>query len=96
MAVIIKEIGKTIQLTSYPKQIVLSATLGGVSDPVYYEFMQAAPASQWTINHNLGFFPQTQVFSAGGVKLEADILNVSPNQTIVSHKSPIAGYARLN
>lgn len=62
----------------------------------FFEFVQSTPLSTWTINHNLGFNPSVQVFSSGGLQVDAEIQNVTVNQTIISFISAFAGYARLN
>lgn len=60
-----------------------------------YDFVQASPASEWIINHNLGFNPNVQVFSVGGLMMLADVQHFSLNQTRVYHVTPTAGKARL-
>jgi hypothetical protein len=61
-----------------------------------FEFVQPTPLATWTINHNLGFNPSVQVFSSGGLQVDAEIQNTTVNQTIISFVSAFAGYARLN
>jgi len=60
-----------------------------------FNFSQSSPALLWTINHGLGFRPNVQLFTVGGVEFEAQILHTSNIQTLVYHNSPIAGTARL-
>lgn len=59
-----------------------------------YEHEQAAASDEWTVNHNLGFYPSVAVRSTGGVEVEAEVLHVSVNQFKVYFSAPFAGFAR--
>lgn len=59
-----------------------------------YEHTQAAAASTWTINHNLGFRPNVQLRSVGHVLIGGDVQHPSTTQAIANLESPFAGYAR--
>lgn len=54
---------------------------------------QVAPALAWTVNHNLGAYPQIDVFSPGRVQVEAAIVHVSENQALIQFNSPQSGFA---
>jgi Major tropism determinant N-terminal domain len=60
-----------------------------------FDYVQAVPATVWTINHNLGYRPTVGVFSPGGVEVEADVLHVSLNQTTITFNAAYSGFARL-
>jgi hypothetical protein len=60
-----------------------------------YTHTQSSPSATWTINHNLGIKPSVEVFSVGGLEVDASVLHVSNNQVAVSFATPFAGYARL-
>lgn len=62
----------------------------------FYRHTQTAPSAIWTIVHNLNFEPQTQVFSSGGVRVEAFIQNLSLSTTQIIFSSPFSGYAILS
>ena len=62
----------------------------------FYKHSQTTPSTIWTIVHNLNFEPQTQVFSSGGVKIEAFVQNLSLTTTQVIFSSPFSGYAILS
>lgn len=64
---------------------------GGSSSPV--NVAQTTPSSLWTVNHNLGFKPQVQVYSSGGVEVIAQVTHVSDNQYQVSFTSPRIGFS---
>jgi len=58
-----------------------------------YFHNQPAPLAAWTVNHNFGRFALCEAFSVGGVKLGAEIVNVSVNQSQVLFVFPLAGFA---
>jgi len=60
-----------------------------------YVHDQLVASDTWVINHNLGFKPICQVFSAGSREILVDVLHTSTNQTIVYLTSPNTGFARL-
>lgn len=62
----------------------------------FYKHTQSTPSAIWTITHNLNFEPQTQVFSLGGVRIEAFIQNLSLTTTQIIFSSPFSGYAILS
>lgn len=62
----------------------------------FYKYSQNTPSATWIIVHNLGFEPQTQVFSLGGVRIEAFIQNLSLTTTQIIFSSPFSGYAILS
>ncbi len=63
---------------------------------VFYKHTQNTPSATWIIVHNLNFEPQTQVFSSGGVKIEAFTQNLSLTTTQIVFSSPFSGYAILS
>lgn len=60
-----------------------------------FNFTQPVPSATWIINHNLGFRPDTTLYTVGNVKFEARVTNPTVNQTIVEMTTPLAGTARL-
>jgi hypothetical protein len=59
-----------------------------------YRHNQTAPATTWTVNHNLGFVPQVEVFNAGSVRLPlAAVSNPTLNQTIITFNAATSGFA---
>ena len=61
-----------------------------------YRYEQATPATTWIINHNLGFRPSVELFSTGGMEIDAEVLHLSDYQTRVYLTAPTSGFARLN
>lgn len=67
----------------------------GVANTSFYFFYQVSPALTWTINHNLGYTPVTQVFNDGSREIIAEIINITVNQVMVYFDTPTSGFARL-
>lgn len=61
-----------------------------------FEHVQSSASASWVINHNLGRRVDTEVFTVGGQKIIAEVLNVSNNQAIVTLDAAAAGYAVIN
>lgn len=68
---------------------------GSNGGSVAYRHQQSAPATVWTINHNLGFWPSVSIVDTGGFEIEADVRHMSVNQVVVVFAIPLAGVARL-
>lgn len=61
-----------------------------------YTHVQSAPASPWTVNHNLGYRPAVSVFSVGGKEVIVEIIHASVNQTLIYFDSPMPGSATFS
>lgn len=61
-----------------------------------HQHTQAAPATEWVINHNLGAWPTARVYTPGLVEIEAEIVHTSPNQTRIRFNTAQAGIAVLH
>ena len=63
---------------------------------IAYVHDQPTPSDTWTINHNRGFKPLVEAFSAGNILMPlVEVLHTSVNQTIIYFNVPTAGFARL-
>lgn len=58
--------------------------------------LQSAPASTWTINHNLGYRPAVEILDSGGQEIEANVSHPTANQAVVQLNPATAGIARLS
>ena len=56
-----------------------------------YDHDQASPSAEWVVNHNLGRLVSVTVLSPGGVEVEAEVVQVSVNQTRVFFNLPQTG-----
>lgn len=69
---------------------------GGAGGVTPFDYVQASAALTWTINHNFGRNPvSVRVMTAGGVEVEAEVIDTSINQTVVLFKTPQAGRVRI-
>jgi hypothetical protein len=59
-----------------------------------YLHTQTVAATQWTINHNLGFKPDVALYDTGGNVVEAQILHHSNDQIYIYFNAAVAGAAR--
>lgn len=59
-----------------------------------FVFSQPTPATEWVINHNLGFRPAVEIIDAGGNEVDAEVQHISVNQARVYFNAAIAGEAR--
>ncbi len=67
----------------------------GIQGAPAYVHNQAAASTQWTINHNLGYFPSIDLFDSGSQLIEAQVYHQSTNIMIATFSIPISGFARL-
>lgn len=68
---------------------------GPIGDLTYIH-TQGAPASLWTVVHNLGKNPSVEVVDSGGSVIAPDIHYDSANQVSISFGSATSGKAYLN
>ena len=61
-----------------------------------YEHTQLTPSTQWTIIHNLGFYPSVLTLDTSGNVIEGSITHVSVNSLYVTFNISVAGRARLS
>lgn len=56
-----------------------------------FEFAQSTPSAMWNVNHNLGFRPNVEVLSVGGVQMLAEVIHLSVNQVQIFFDQATAG-----
>lgn len=56
------------------------------------QVIQNTPSITWVVNHNLGYKPQVQVFSIGGIEVDALVVHINDNQYQVQTDVPRTGY----
>jgi hypothetical protein len=84
-----------VTVTSATVQITAGAGPGPKGDPSGLTMTQPTASTTWTLNHNLGYQPNVQLFTVGGVAMIAEIIHTSNNQTVVTFSVATAGTARL-
>jgi hypothetical protein len=61
-----------------------------------FHFVQGTPASVWVVTHNLGLYPDVQVFDSSGDQVEGDVTHLSANELTVAFSAAFSGDAFLN
>jgi hypothetical protein len=59
-----------------------------------YIHTQIVPATEWIINHNIGEWPEIELFDASGKEIDGAITNTTLNQSRATFTLPITGSAR--
>lgn len=95
--IVVTEEESTVVIESLTGAIATIVTQGPQGPPggAAIVYQQAAPATVWTINHNLGYRPSVELLDAGSQEIDGDIAHPSINQTIVTLNPASAGLARL-
>ena len=95
--VTVTENGSSTVVTVPVTSTVTAVTQGpqGPSGASAFVYQQAAPATTWTINHNLGYKPSVELLDSGSQEIDGDVSHPSDNQTVVTLNPASAGLARL-
>jgi hypothetical protein len=95
--VTVTENGSSTVVTVPVTSTVTAITQGpqGPSGAAAFVYQQAAPATTWTINHNLGYKPSVELLDSGSQEIDGDVAHPSDNQTVVTLNPASAGLARL-
>lgn len=75
-----------------PESIAAVTAPPGAGNSVFIH-VQSTPASEWIINHNLGYRPDFTLYTVGGVQFFAGIDHPTLNQTRVTLGTALAGEA---
>lgn len=60
---------------------------GNLNLITYYVHDQGVPASVWTITHNLGFYPNVEVFDSAGNEAEGVVKHIDSNTLTITFYS---------
>ena len=60
-----------------------------------FVFTQSTPQQVWTVDHNLGAYPNVYIIDTAGEQCEGDVNNVTLNRVTITFSAPFAGQARL-
>lgn len=95
--VTVTENGSSTVVTVPVTSTVTAVTQGpqGPAGATAFVYQQAAPATTWTINHNLGYKPSVELLDSGSQEIDGDVSHPSDNQTVVTLNPASAGLARL-
>lgn len=78
--------------TTASAPVVQPPTVVIIAESFYYRHSQAAPASEWTIVHNLGKRPNISVF-VGGDEVLVPVQHLDDNTAHIIWPAPTAGEA---
>ena len=78
-----------------PPSIVLTNQTNAIP-PIAYHFTQSVPASVWTIEHNLNFYPNVTVVDSAGTNVEGELHYIDSNNLTVTFTSAFSGSAYLS
>ena len=62
----------------------------------YYDHEQTVASTSWVANHNLGFYPNVDVYDETGRRLRAAIIHHTVNQAEVQTLTPRMGHAHFS
>lgn len=72
-------------------------TVGGINQPaVAYHHTQSIASATWTINHNLGWYPNLTVQDSSGSVVEGEIAYTNSNTLTVTFTGAFSGDAYLS
>jgi hypothetical protein len=87
-------------LTFEPTAEILSTTVQGAIEEVRaiskFVFTQASASAQWTVTHNLRFFPNVTVVDSGENFVVGDVQYINSNSLTLVFSNPFAGKAYLS
>lgn len=69
---------------------------GGTGGPVAFVYNQTTPSDTWTIDHNLGFYPNATVIDSAGSVVEGDADYTTINQLVLTFNASFSGVAYLS
>jgi hypothetical protein len=75
-----------------PQEVVIGG--GGGSGGATFIHTQSTTSTTWTVPHNLGFRPDVDITSTGGIAVEAEVSHSSNNLLTITFDIPFSGYAR--
>jgi hypothetical protein len=80
-----------------PQTITVALTGGNVATfEVAYHHTQSVSSNTWTIEHNLGFYPNVTTMDSGGSLVEGELQHLSKHRLRVNFSAPISGQAFLS
>jgi hypothetical protein len=102
------DVPSSITSGKYIRQIVVTAPgpqgasgLSGVQgdeiiDLVSYRHLQNVLSAEWTVNHNLNFYPNITVYNSAGSMVEGTVNHINPVSLTITFSDPISGKAYLS
>lgn len=89
--------GSPVAFGGGPKLVEIAAIAKARQEPPVgsgnYEHVQNSAATPWIVNHNLGYRPNVEITTLGGLRVEAEVLHTSVNQAQIFFDLPATGLA---
>jgi hypothetical protein len=87
----------TVTPQALPSITVNDIVVSGINQPnVAYHHTQGTSSATWTINHNLGWYPNVTVQDSGGSIVEGEITYTSVNSLRITFTGAFSGNAYLS
>jgi hypothetical protein len=67
-----------------------------IIDLVSYRHIQNVLSTEWTVNHNLNFYPNVTVYNSAGAMVEGTVNHTNATQLKITFSSSISGKAYLS
>lgn len=102
------DVPSSVATGKYVRQIVVTAPgpqgPGGVDGVqaddlialVSYRHIQNAPLTEWTVSHNLNFYPSVTVFNSAGDQVEGNVVHTNETSLTITFSAPLSGKAHLS
>jgi hypothetical protein len=69
---------------------------GEIAELVSYVHNQGASSTEWTVNHNLNFYPNVTVYDSAGSMVEGTVEHTNPVTLKIYFSGAISGKAHLS
>jgi hypothetical protein len=67
-----------------------------IVDLVSYRHLQNVLSTEWTVNHNLNFYPNVTVYNSAGSMVEGTVNHLNPVSLTINFSDPVSGKAYLS
>jgi hypothetical protein len=67
-----------------------------IAELVSYRHIQNVLSAEWTVNHNLNFYPNVTVYNSAGSMVEGIVNHINPVSLTITFSDPISGKAYLS
>jgi hypothetical protein len=69
---------------------------GDIADLVSYRHLQNVLSTEWTVNHNLNFYPNVTVYNSAGSMVEGAVNHINAVSLTITFSDAISGKAHLS
>lgn len=87
---------KFSQLTQVINKTIKTTLIQAGGGDKYHKHTQSAPASTWSITHNLNKRPSVVTMDTAGTEVEGEVVYLNENELIINFSAAFSGTADLN